>query len=60
MNAVSPMWIESEAGPHEEQASTWVRQSYGLHRSLFRVSCVPQLPLLPNGKKDYRPLLEAA
>lgn len=54
------VWIESAAGPDEEQASTWVRESYGLHRSLFRVSCVPQLPLLPNGKKDYRPLLEAA
>lgn len=54
------VWIECDGGPHEAQASTWVRESYGLHRSLFRVSCVPQLPLLPNGKKDYRPLLEAA
>jgi long-chain acyl-CoA synthetase len=54
------VWLECEGGAQEAQASAWVRESYGLHRSLFRVSCVPQLPLLPNGKKDYRPLLEAA
>ena len=54
------VWLECDGGAQQELASAWMREMYGLHRSLFRVHCVPQLPLLANGKRDYRPLLEAA
>ncbi len=54
------VWLEGGDAQAALRAAAFVRDSYGLHRSLFRVANVPSLPLLANGKKDYRPLLEAA
>lgn len=53
------VWVETDDGSQTARAESCVREAFGLHRSLFRVRCVPRLPSLANGKRDYRPLLEA-
>lgn len=61
------LWLQTQVHADEAAATAliartrhWLQQHCGLHHSLLRIRCVPQLPQLPNGKPDYQRLLEDA
>ena len=51
------VWLEGQNATHLDQVREFVRQQYAIHPTMTRLQLVEQLPLLPNGKKDYGALL---
>lgn len=51
------IWLEASDDTLARQAREWLAGLFGIHHSLCRFKLVDTLPMLPSGKKDYRPLL---
>jgi long-chain acyl-CoA synthetase len=54
------VWLEGQEEDLVHSCRDWLQQQYGLHHSMFRIRLVPQLSLLPTGKKNYEALMEDA
>lgn len=51
------IWIESPGQDLMNLVKNFLQEKFGLHHTLFRIHMVPNLPLLPSGKKDYSTLI---
>ena len=51
------IWIEGSDQNLINLVKKFLQEKFGLHHTLFRIHLVPDLPLLPSGKKDYSTLI---